>query len=51
MNNDATSTTGGDFTAVDDHYMLQQMARVYHPVKIIHKEHDAISAFCINKVS
>ena len=39
-----------DFASYDDHYMLQQMARIYHPVKIIHKEHDAITAFCINKV-
>jgi hypothetical protein len=44
-----TSETS-DFASYDDHYMLQQMARIYHPVKIIHKEHDAITAFCINKV-
>ena len=28
----------------------QQIARMHQPVKIIHKEHDAITSFCINKV-
>jgi len=40
---------GLDLNVCNDHYLLQQMARIYHPVKIIHKEHDSISAFCINK--
>jgi len=29
----------------------EQMRRMVDPVKVIHKEHDAITAFCINKVS
>ena len=29
----------------------QQLARMQQPVKVIHKEHEAITAFCINKVS
>ena len=28
-----------------------QLARMQQPVKIIHKEQDAVTAFCINKVS
>lgn len=28
----------------------QQIVRMHQPVKIIHKEHDAITSFCINKV-
>ena len=28
-----------------------QMARMQEAVKIIHKEHDAVTAFCINKVT
>ena len=28
----------------------QQITRMHQPVKIIHKEHDAITSFCINKV-
>ena len=28
-----------------------QLARMQQPVKVIHKEHEAITAFCINKVS
>ena len=28
----------------------QQIARMHQPVKIIHKEHDAITSFCINNV-
>ncbi len=35
---------GGDPASV-------QIARMHQPVKIIHKEHDAVTAFCINKVS
>ena len=27
-----------------------QIARMHQPVKIIHKDHDAVTAFCINKV-
>ena len=33
------------------HHYHSQLAKMHQPVKIIHKEHDAISAFCINKVS
>ena len=29
----------------------QQLARMQQPVKVIHKEHEAVTAFCINKVS
>ena len=28
-----------------------QLARMQQPVKVIHKEHEAVTAFCINKVS
>ena len=28
----------------------QQITRMHQPVKIIHKEHDAVTSFCINKV-
>ena len=28
-----------------------QLAKMQQPVKVIHKEHDAITAFCINKVT
>ncbi len=29
----------------------QQLARMQQPVKVIHKEHEAVNGFCINKVS
>ena len=28
----------------------QQITRMHQPVKIIHKEHEAVTSFCINKV-
>lgn len=33
-----------------DSAAYQQIARMHQPVKVIHKEHDAITSFCINKV-
>ena len=39
---------GGSLTAGE--YVHTQVARMHQPVKIIHKDHDAVTAFCINKV-
>ena len=43
-----TQTAGAESDLPDSAY--QQLARMHQPVKIIHKEHDAITSFCINKV-
>lgn len=52
----AASNAGPDDIHLDVHgasaYGLahHQIARMHQPVKIIHKDHDAVTAFCINKV-
>jgi hypothetical protein len=40
---------GGCLTSSGDSVHIQ-LARMHQPVKIIHKDHDAVTAFCINKV-
>ena len=41
----------GSIAAAAGEYVHTQVARMLQPVKIIHKDHDAVTAFCINKVS
>ena len=53
----AAAAAAASGTGVDDgsiaagEYVHTQVARMHQPVKIIHKDHDAVTAFCINKVS
>ena len=49
----AAVVDGGDGSmaaAAAGEYVHTQVARMLQPVKIIHKDHDAVTAFCINKV-
>ena len=46
----AAVVDGGDGSMAGE-YVHTQVARMLQSVKIIHKDHDAVTAFCINKVS
>ena len=47
----AASATAEDGSIATGEFVHTQVARMHQPVKIIHKAHDAVTAFCINKVS
>ena len=54
---EAAAAAAASATVADDggalatgEYVHTQVARMHQPVKIIHKDHDAVTAFCINKV-
>ena len=44
------SDSQAETSDLHDSTTYRQIARMNQPVKIIHKEHDAITSFCINKV-
>ena len=46
----ASATVTDDGALATGEYVHTQVARMHQPVKIIHKDHDAVTAFCINKV-
>ena len=46
----AASATAEDGSIATGEFVHTQVARMHQPVKIIHKDHDAVTAFCINKV-
>lgn len=47
----AAETASAGYYDQPQSLQAMQLARMQEPVKIIHKEHDAVTAFCINKVS